>query len=75
MLFYNMTEAAFKGGLLWLALLLGVIGIPERAGDSLRTLPLSTTCARQGDCAEPRWKRQARGGNRARSVARVTSDR
>jgi len=29
-LFYNMTEAAFRGGLLWLTLLLGAIAIPER---------------------------------------------
>ena len=28
-LFYNMTEAAFKGGLLWLMLLFGALTIPE----------------------------------------------
>jgi O-antigen ligase len=38
-LFYNVTEAAFKGGLLWLVLLLGVTVIPAREaaiGESLR---------------------------------------
>jgi exopolysaccharide production protein ExoQ len=30
-LFYNITEAGFKGGLLWLILLLGGIAVPERA--------------------------------------------
>jgi exopolysaccharide production protein ExoQ len=37
LLFYNVTEAAFKGGLLWLTLLLGVIAIPERAQDQVRS--------------------------------------
>ena len=31
LLFYNMTEAAFIGGLLWLIFLLGTVVIPERA--------------------------------------------
>jgi hypothetical protein len=31
MLFYNVTEVAFKGGLLWLAFLLGAMAIPVRA--------------------------------------------
>lgn len=31
MLFYNVTEAAFDGGLLWVMLLLGVVVIPEYA--------------------------------------------
>jgi len=35
-LFYNMTESAFKGGLLWLTLLLGALVIPERAEDHAR---------------------------------------
>ena len=35
-LFYNMTESAFKGGLLWLTLLLGALVIPERAEDHVR---------------------------------------
>src|SRR5216683_1043124 len=33
MLFYNVTEVAFKGGLLWLAFLLGAMTIPVRAED------------------------------------------
>ena len=33
MLFYNMTEAAFKSGLLWLAFLIGAIAIPERVAN------------------------------------------
>jgi O-antigen ligase len=36
LLFYNITEAAFKGGLLWLTLLLGAIAMPERAEDRVR---------------------------------------
>ena len=35
-LFYNITEAAFKGGLLWMVLLLGAIVIPERAEDRIQ---------------------------------------
>jgi O-antigen ligase len=31
LLFYNVTEVAFKGGLLWLAFLLGAMAIPVRA--------------------------------------------
>lgn len=31
MLFYNVTEAAFKGGVLWLTLLMSGIFVPERA--------------------------------------------
>jgi exopolysaccharide production protein ExoQ len=31
MLFYNVTEVAFKGGLLWLAVLLGAIAVPARS--------------------------------------------
>jgi len=34
-LFYNLSEAAFKHGLLWLALLLGAIALPEREEDRL----------------------------------------
>jgi O-antigen ligase len=49
MLFYNVTEAAFKGGLLWLAFLLGALAIPvraaavidESAGVAKRRLPKS----------------------------------
>jgi exopolysaccharide production protein ExoQ len=33
MLFYNMTEAGFKGGLLWLMLLLGAVIVPESADE------------------------------------------
>lgn len=36
-LFYNVTEAAFKGGLLWLSLLLGAVVIRERAEDPVRS--------------------------------------
>ena len=31
LLFYNMTEAAFQGGLLWMMLLMGAISLPVRA--------------------------------------------
>jgi exopolysaccharide production protein ExoQ len=33
MLFYNMTEAAFKGGLIWATFLLAAAAVPERAAD------------------------------------------
>jgi exopolysaccharide production protein ExoQ len=61
-LFYNMTEAAFKGCLLWLMLLLGTVAVPESAEDrvaaprtfgSLRVagrlpgIPLETTSFRK----------------------------
>jgi exopolysaccharide production protein ExoQ len=36
-LFYNVTEAAFKGGLLWMVLLFGAIVIPERTENRLRS--------------------------------------
>jgi exopolysaccharide production protein ExoQ len=35
MLFYNVTEVAFKGGLLWLAFLLGAMAIPVRAAAAI----------------------------------------
>jgi len=35
-LFYNVTEAAFKGSLLWPILLLGAMVVPERVGDQVR---------------------------------------
>jgi O-antigen ligase len=36
LLFYNVTEAAFKGSLLWPILLLGAMVVPERVGDPVR---------------------------------------
>jgi len=36
MLFYNVTEAGFGGGLMWLAFLLGGIAVPWRAEDRVR---------------------------------------
>jgi len=37
LLFYNVTEAAFKGGqLMWLAFLLGAISAPARVEDAVR---------------------------------------
>lgn len=35
LLFYNVTEAAFKGGLLWTTLLCGAIVLPERASEEM----------------------------------------
>lgn len=38
LLFYNVTEAAFKGGqLMWLTFLLGAISVPDRIEDGLRS--------------------------------------
>ena len=37
--FYNMTEAAFKSGLMWLVLLLGAIAVPELEGDRVENVP------------------------------------
>ncbi len=34
-MFYNVTEAAFKGGLLWTTLLCGAIVLPERASEEM----------------------------------------
>ncbi|MGA3199227.1 MAG: O-antigen ligase family protein [Halobacteriota archaeon] len=36
MLFYNMTEAAFKSHLMWVTFLLAAIAVPERAEDRVR---------------------------------------
>jgi exopolysaccharide production protein ExoQ len=36
--FYNMTEAAFEGGLLWMTLLLGALTLPSRAKDRVRSI-------------------------------------
>jgi hypothetical protein len=41
LVFYNMTEAAFGGGLLWMTLLTGAISLPLRAKD--RVLRLAKT--------------------------------
>ena len=37
LLFYNVTEAAFGGGLLWITLLMGSLTVPQRA--SIRRTP------------------------------------
>ena len=62
MLFYSVTEAGFRGGLMWLMFLLGGIAIPERAMSRVRStvpfdgvgavervasLPLGATCQRR----------------------------
>jgi O-antigen ligase len=44
MLFYNVTEAAFKGGLLWLAFLIGAMAVPVR---DVATVPENARTARQ----------------------------
>jgi O-antigen ligase len=36
-LFYNVTEAGFRSGLMWLAFLLGAIAVPERAENRVRS--------------------------------------
>jgi hypothetical protein len=38
MLFYNMTEAAFKYHLMWVTFLLVAIAVPERAKDRVRSV-------------------------------------
>ena len=38
LVFYNVTEAAFEGGLLWLTFLMGAIALPERAEDRVNSL-------------------------------------
>lgn len=38
LVFYNMTEAAFMGGLLWMMLLLGIVAVPKRTKDRVRAL-------------------------------------
>src|SRR5262249_51103719 len=37
MTFYNVTEAAFKGDLLWLTFLLGAIAVPRYASSRVRS--------------------------------------
>jgi exopolysaccharide production protein ExoQ len=38
LVFYNMSEAAFESGLLWMMLLLGAIALPERAKNRVRSV-------------------------------------
>lgn len=38
LVFYNMSEAAFEAGLLWMTLLLGAIALPERAKHRIHSL-------------------------------------
>jgi exopolysaccharide production protein ExoQ len=35
LLFYSVTEAGFRGGLMWVTFLLGAIGLPERAQEKI----------------------------------------
>jgi exopolysaccharide production protein ExoQ len=37
LVFYNMSEAAFEGGLLWMTLLLGTIALPERVPNRVQS--------------------------------------
>jgi hypothetical protein len=39
LLFYDVTEVAFKNGLLWLTLLLGAVVIPGRTEDLVVSVP------------------------------------
>jgi exopolysaccharide production protein ExoQ len=39
LVFYNMTEAAFEGGVLWLMLLMGVVVLPQRSTTRVRNAP------------------------------------
>jgi hypothetical protein len=41
LLFYSITEAGFRSGLMWLTFLLGVIAVPERASDKALVLDTS----------------------------------
>jgi exopolysaccharide production protein ExoQ len=52
-LFYNVTEAAFKGGLLWLLLLLGTIAISERAEDQVRSKAIGNLAGVKKQFTEP----------------------
>lgn len=40
LIFYNVTEAAFGGGLLWMLLLMGVLNLPERTRRRSRSVPV-----------------------------------
>jgi O-antigen ligase len=67
LVFYNMSEAGFEGGLLWMMLLLGAIALPERVGNRVQSfvtfedagtaegllkLPLETTAVRTAGWSE-----------------------
>ena len=41
MLFYNVTEAGFRSGLLWITFLLGAITVPELAEDRVHSAAAS----------------------------------
>src|SRR5262249_3832531 len=53
-LFYNVTEAAFKSGLLWMILLLGAIVIPERTEDRVRGVAAGENISAKKRFAESR---------------------
>lgn len=55
LLFYNVTEAALGGGILWLMLLTGSVATPERAKARARassSLPLGTTLIQKVDTGQ-----------------------
>jgi len=52
MLFYNMTESAFKSGLMWLAFLLGAIAVPARTAQRISAVPARENA---GITPIPRW--------------------
>ena len=54
LLYYNVTEAAFKGGLLWMLLLVGVITIPERAEDRGSTVAVAKKTGAKNHLARSR---------------------
>jgi exopolysaccharide production protein ExoQ len=59
LVFYNMTEAAFLNGLLWMTFLLGAMAVDERGEESSKSPPGITPPARRSDLSPIWMKRQA----------------
>lgn len=53
-LFYNMSEAAFKGGLMWVLLLLAGVAVPERAADFVPDVARFGSPTAEGRFIKPR---------------------
>jgi exopolysaccharide production protein ExoQ len=76
-LFYNMTEAAFKSQFIWLIFLLTAIAVPERVDELVRRA--GTVSKLKTDGERHPWKRRASGGNhppphyRGRNVSSKTA--
>ena len=74
-LFYNVTEAAFKGGMLWLAMLLGGLSLPSTEKQPARRAINVKQNRVDTQLREPRMLMAARGRSRGVGSILETKDR